>query len=183
MNTEERKVRFSSIDTQGRPGAARMLKAAKDFVENGCTGFLAIHGPYGNGKTTTLLAIVNECVSLNIPAKYITMTEVMAYAREAFESEKAGDSDYGRIASLSKYKVLVIDEVDKARVTDYAREVQTHLFNDRYRRVHEVGTVLVWNGNFEALELPWVRSRVSEFTVIENRDSDMRPALGLLANE
>jgi len=84
LNTEERKVRFSSIDTQGRPGAARMLKAAKDFVENGCTGFLAIHGPYGNGKTTTLKAIVNECVSLNIPAKYITMTEVMAYAREAF---------------------------------------------------------------------------------------------------
>lgn len=156
-----------------------MLQAARNFVEKQA-GFLTVYGPYGNGKTTILKAIVNECVELGIPAKYVTMTEVMNYARDAFESEKAGDTDYGRITDLAKYKILVIDEVDKARVTDYAKEVQTHLFDVRYRKAHELGTVVAWNGSFESLDLPWVRSRLSQFVVVENRDSDMRPALGMI---
>jgi DNA replication protein DnaC len=97
---------------------------------------------------------------------------VLNYAREAFESQKQGDTDYGRITDLARYPVLVIDEVDKARVTDYAKEVQTHLFDARYRKAHEMGTVVAWNGSFESLELPWVRSRLSQFVVVENRVAD-----------
>ena len=179
LNPQERKVRFTDIETQGRQGAARMLEAARGFIEKQ-SGFLTIHGPYGNGKSTILKAIVNECIERGIAAKYVTMTEVMNYAREAFESQKQGDTDYGRITDLARYPVLVIDEVDKARVTDYAKEVQTHLFDARYRKAHEMGTVVAWNGSFESLELPWVRSRLSQFVVVENRDSDMRPALGML---
>lgn len=174
----EREIRFADIVTDGRPGAAKMLKAARQFVQDGCTGFLTIHGGYGNAKTTLLKAIVNECVSTGLSARYITMTEVMAYAREAFESQKQGDTDYGRITDLAKVHVLVIDEMDKARVTEYAREVQVHLFDARYRKSHAVGTVVAWNGEFDGIDLPSVLSRLSQFVVVRNDDPDMRPLLG-----
>ncbi len=178
LNPVERLITFDDIETAGRPGAAKMLQAAHEFIANGCTGFLTIHGGFGGGKTMLLKAIVNECANKGIAARYATMTEVMAYAREAFESEKIGDTDYGRITKLAGVHVLVIDEMDKARVTDYAREVQTHLFDVRYRKSHALGTVVTWNGGFDAIDMPWVLSRLSQFTVVENNDPDMRPLLG-----
>lgn len=158
-----------------------MLTAAQNFITGGRIGFLTIHGTYGNAKSTTLYALVNECIEHCVDVRYITMTEVMVYAREAFDSEQRGDSDYGRIARLAATQVLVIDELEKARLTDYAREVETHLFNVRYRNSHQLGTVLAWNGSFTALELPSVRSRLSQFPVVENLDADMRPLLGGVA--
>lgn len=178
LNPVEREIRFDDIDTQGRPGAARMLKASREFVANGRTGFLTVHGGFGNAKSTLLKALVNDCIAHDVSVRYITMTEVMIYAREAFENQKQGDSDYGRIARLAGVKVLVIDELDKARVSEYAREVQTHLFDVRYRKSHELGTVVAWNGGFTAIDLPWVLSRLSQFVVVENNDADMRPLLG-----
>jgi DNA replication protein DnaC len=177
LNPKERMITFADLETDGRPGAARMVQAAEDFLKE-CAGFLTIHGEYGNGKTTLLKAIVNACVDKGISARYTTMSEVMAYAREAFDSVQQGDSDYGRITKLAQVEVLVIDEMDKARVTEYAREVQTHLFDVRYRQSHVVGTVVAWNGPFEAIDLPWVISRLSQFMVVENNDKDMRPLLG-----
>jgi DNA replication protein DnaC len=178
LNAIERSVTFKMLKTNGLPGMTRLLSATQAFIADGCKGFLAVHGGYGNGKSTLLKAIVNNAIDHKIKAKYITMTEVMVYAREAFESEKAGDTDYGRISTLAKYPVLCIDECDKARITEYAREVQTHLFDVRYRQSHLMGTVVAWNGEFENLDLPWVRSRLSQFTVINNTDPDMRPLLG-----
>lgn len=181
LNPIERKITFADIETQGRPGATKMMNAARTFINGGRCGFLTIHGGFGNGKSTILKAIVNDCITAGIEARYITMTEVMVYAREAFDSQQQGDSDYGRIARLAKVTMLVIDEVDKARVTDYAREVQTHLFDARYRNAHQLGTVVAWNGHFDAIDLPWVRSRLSEYPVVENTDADMRPLIGGLA--
>jgi chromosomal replication initiation ATPase DnaA len=181
LNPQERKISLEDIETENRPGAQSMMQAARTFLSNGCKGFLTIHGDYGNGKSTVMKGMVNACLAKGIEARYITMTEVMVYAREAFESAQIGDTDYGRIAKLAAVCVLFIDELDKARITDYAREVQTHLFDVRYRRSEDMGTVVAWNGTFNSLDLPWVRSRLSEFTVIENKDADMRPLIGGMA--
>jgi DNA replication protein DnaC len=175
----ERRIRFEDVATEGRAGAAAMVRAAREFVSNGMKGFLTFHGGFGNGKSTTMKALINACIAAGEPdVRYITMSEVMAYAREAFESQQAGDSDYGRIERLAKVRVLVIDELDKARLSDYAREVQTHLFDKRYRCASDFGTVVAWNGAFATLDMPWVRSRLSEYPVVENLDADMRPLLG-----
>jgi DNA replication protein DnaC len=179
LNPAERLISLDTIRTNARPGAAQMVKAAREFERGGFTGFLSIYGGFGNGKTTTLKAIVNACIAAGIEARYMTMTEVMVYAREAFDSQQAGDTDYGRIGRLATTRVLCIDELDKARVTDYAREVQTHLFDVRYRRAAELGTVVVWNGGINTVKdvLPWVVSRLSEHPMIENADKDYRPVV------
>lgn len=177
LNPLEQKITLNSLITSGRPGAQKMVTAAKKFIADDFIGFLSLYGDFGNGKTTAMKAIVNACIAAGIEARYMTMTEVMVYAREAFESQQAGDSDYGRIGRLATTRVLCIDELDKARVTEYAREVQTHLFDVRYRRAHELGTVVAWNGDLNTIPLPWVMSRLSEFPQVENKDKDMRPAL------
>ncbi len=174
----ERKVKISDIITTGLPGTAKMVQAAQDWISKGCVGFLTIHGKVGNAKSTVLKAIVNDCVAHGMDARYVTMTDAMAYAREAFSSEMKGASDLGRIRELANTQELVIDEMDKARLSDYAREIQTHLFDARYRNAHALGTVVTWNGGFEAIDLPWVLSRQSQFVVVENNDPDMRPSLG-----
>lgn len=181
LNETERQIRLTDLETHGRPGALAMVQAAQEFIAGGRVGFLTIHGKYGNGKSTVLKAIVNDCIENRVDVRYVTMAEVMAYAREAFESETRGDTDYGRIARLATTPVLVIDELDKARLTEYVREVQSHLFDVRYRQSHLFGTVVAWNGSFESLDLPWVRSRLSQFPVVENTDTDMRPLLGGMA--
>lgn len=178
LNEMERKVRMQDVITVGRPGTAKMVNAATDWISNGCKGFLTIHGGVGNGKSTVLKAIVNDCVERGMDVRYVTMTDVMAYAREAFSSDMKGDSDLGRIRDLANTQVLVIDEMDKARLSDYAREIQTHLFDARYRSAHKLGTVVTWNGGFDAIDLPWVLSRLSQYPVVENNDKDMRPLLG-----
>lgn len=177
LNAKESKIKLDDIVTQGRPGTQRMVAAARKFIEDNRIGFLTVHGTYGNAKTTLLQAVVNDCVKRNIPARYITMTEVMAYAREAFESNRTGDTDFGRIQELAKIRVIAIDEIEKARLSDYSFEVQTHLFNYRYRLSHELGTILAWNGAFNDIDMPSVLSRLSQFPVVENNDSDMRPLL------
>lgn len=158
-----------------RPGTVGMMQAAKTFIGDP-RGFLTIHGSFGTGKSTALKSIVAECVKFGIEAHYTTLSEIMAYAREAFRDPN--DTDYGRITRLARIQVLAIDEVDKARLTEYAREIQTHFFDVRYRNAGILGTVLAWNGSFEALDMPWVRSRLTEYPIISNNDADARPMIG-----
>lgn len=178
LTAQERLIRFADIEITSRPGAARMVNAAKDFIQNGRVGMLAVYGGYGNGKSTLLKAIVNEAVQQGVEARYITMTEVLAYAREAFDSQTAGDSDYGRIMRLTEVPLLAVDELDKARTSEYTREVQNYLFDARYRFSHVYGTVVAWNGNIPSLGLPALASRLQEFEMVENNDADMRPLIG-----
>ena len=177
LNPTEREVSFDALSIPNGTGTVRMVSAAKRFLQSR-KGILSIYGRYGNGKSTVLKAIVAECTRAGIEARYMTMYEVMAYAKEAFESKQQGDSDAGRITRLAQTMVLCIDELDKARLTDYAVEVQTHFFDARYRNADTLGTVVAWNGDLQTIPLPWVMSRLSEFEMVENADPDIRPLLG-----
>lgn len=180
INPDERHIRLSDLVTNGRPGAAKMAQAARTFIDGGFIGSLAFFGDYGNGKSTTMKAIANAAIDAGIETRYMSAKELLDYVREAFDSQKAGDTDAGRITRLASTRLLLIDEMDKARLTEYAREVQTHLFDVRYRQAAQFGTVVAWNGTQRSLELPWVLSRLSEYPMIENKDADMRPTLGRL---
>ncbi len=153
-----------------------MKEAAEKFISNP-RGFLSFFGGYGTGKTIALQAIVNECNERGIEAIYLTAHELMDYLYEAFDP-KVMETDRGRVNRLASVPVLVIDELDKARDTPYAADMQFHLFDTRYRRAHELGTVLAWNGDLNTLPWPAVVSRISEFRHIQVSDSDMRPVIG-----
>jgi DNA replication protein DnaC len=181
LKDHERAVTLSNLITRGnRPGTSRMISAAQRFVEKP-HGFLSIHGAFGNGKTTALMSIVNALIDAGTEARYLTAAELLAHLREAFNTSAPGVSDYSRLHELARVPVLCIDEMDKLRDTPYSREIQQELINLRYRDAGILGTVLAWNGDINALPFPAVISRAREFIVIENNDSDVRPAIGKAA--
>lgn len=176
LNDTERKITFAQIETSGRPATAKAVQAAREFIAKPC-GFLSIHGKYGNGKTTILQAIVNAVIESGTEARYITAADLLAYLRDTFNSETK-ESDYDRLRELARVPVLCIDEMDKLRDTPYSRELQQELINLRYRDARILGTVLAWNGELDALPWQAVISRLSEFVVVNNTDSDMRKLIG-----
>lgn len=153
-----------------------MKAAAQRFIDRPY-GFLSIHGNFGNGKTTTLMAIVNGVIEHGIEARYLTASDLLAYMRETFNNETK-ETDYDRLHELAKIPVLCIDEMDKLRDTPYSRELQQELINLRYRNARILGTVLAWNGGINDLPFPAIVSRVREFSVVQNNDSDIRPLIG-----
>ena len=179
----ERKISLDYIDTDERPGTATMIKAARDFMRTG-KGWLSICGPFGNAKSTTLKAIVIEYLKCGVSAKYITLTELMDYVYEAYDNEKSGERDLGRIRRLMAYQILCIDELDKYEMDrENARRVQNYFFDTRYRMAETTGTVFAWNGTLKTLTLPAVADRMTEFMIVENRDPSYRAILGKLAME
>jgi len=176
LQEHERNITIANLITIGREDAQRMKAATMAFISNPF-GFLSFYGSYGNGKTIALMAIVNACLDQGIEARYLTAHQLMDYLYDAFD-KKVMETDRGRIERLAKIPVLVIDEFDKARDTPYAADMQQHLIDERYRNKSTLGTVFAWNGDFSTI--PWgaVVSRMREFPAIENRDSDMRPAIG-----
>jgi len=176
----ERGMTLADIGTLGRPGAAAMVQAGQTLLERK-SGMLAVHGGYGNGKSTFLKAMTAELIRIGVEARYTTLAELLQYAREAFDNKIAGDTDAGRIKEWANLPAVLVDECDKVRVTEYAREIQTLFFDVRYRRAAELVTVAAWNGNAESIGLPWVVSRFSEYRIINNTDADMRPLLGGVA--
>lgn len=181
LSERERAINIANISTNGRPNTKAMKAAALEFI-NRPTGFLSFHGKYGNGKTTIIMAIVNALITKGINVRYLTASDLLAYMRDTFNSETK-ETDYDRVHELARIQVLCIDEMDKLRDTEYSREIQQELINLRYRDASVLGTILAWNGGRDAISMPAVVSRLSEFVVVENLDSDMRVSIGDAINK
>lgn len=167
-----------------RPRTTVMVGMARMFLLNPY-GFLTFHGPYGNGKTTALMAIVNACVEKGIPAIYITFGDLIGYARAAFATQ--GESDWERIRRLADVQVLCIDEMspDQVKETDYVRMIQSQVVNARYvsGEAGNSGTVIAGNFTlFDEDDLPtvpdWIATRLKQGVTVWNDDADYRPQLG-----
>lgn len=172
----EAELRVSHLETKGRPGTKAMVDAAMAFYKKGMTGFLSLCGGYGVGKTHVMKAIAAEGVRQGFETYYTTLTELLLYIREAYSSNVDGDSDYGRIRKYAECRLLLVDEIDKAKLSEYAMSLETHLFDQRYRSSKRFGTVLAWNGDIGVIKtvMPWLASRLEEFIIAENNDSDFR---------
>lgn len=178
MTSEERRANLDQIVCESGTDTARMVEAAKAFIDNP-VGILTIYGKCGNAKTVALQAIVNALLARNIPAIYLPFYDVLSYVKEAFKPD-AIDTAWNRLGKLQRTNVLCIDEIDKVKQTEWVAELQTELFDLRYRRglSDECGTVLAMNGDVEDLE-PHLKSRVMDGrnVVIRNMDRDMRPLM------
>ena len=176
LNLKERTITLDAINTTNRPHTLKMKQAAQKFI-TAPRGFLSFHGGNGTGKTMLLMAMINALTAKGIEARYLTAADLLATMRDTFNSETM-ETDYSRIHKFAAIPVLIIDEMDKLRDTPYSREIQQELINLRYREADILGTVLAWNGELDSLPWPAVISRLSEFVVIKNNDSDMRKLIG-----
>lgn len=177
LTGDELAQRLDDVRPAG-PGTARMLDAARSFLEVP-SGMLTLWGGVGNAKTLILQATVNECIQLGVMAVYITMTDLLDHVRDAYSEKDAGE--YGsasrRLDRFATVPVLAIDELDKVKATDWALERETALIDKRYRlgMSRMAGTLLAMNKDPHTLP-EWIRDRLFDGrnTVIHNVDPSMR---------
>lgn len=185
LTPTHRLLTLDMIQTERRPRTLKMIEMARAFLGNPY-GFLTLCGPYGNGKSTALMAVVNACVTNGIPAVYIKFADLIGYARAAFNSD--GESDWERVHRLAQVQVLCIDEMspDQVKETDYVRMIQASIIDARYTSGEAGLTGTVIAGNFslygENMSLPglpdWIATRLKQGVVVWNDDPDFRPQLG-----
>lgn len=164
------------------PGTARMLTAARSFLE-APAGMLTLWGGVGNAKTLILQAVVNECIMRGVTAVYITMLDLLDHVRAAYD-ETESSHEYGsasrRLDRFATVPVLAIDEVDKVKASDWTIERESALLDKRYRLgiSRMAGTLLAMNKDPHRLP-EWIYDRLDDGrnTVIHNADPSMRGAM------
>lgn len=179
LTDDDRRADLSQIVvTSPQGGTARMVAAARAFIDNP-RGMLTIYGTCGNAKTLTLQAIVNAALQRGIPAIYATFYDVVDWIRESF-NDKSEIRASVKVQRLRDVPILCLDELDKVKMTDWVRELQTELIDWRYRNglARKCGTVFAMNCEIDTLP-EWIASRLKDgrHVVVQNNDKDLRPLM------
>lgn len=158
---------------------AQMVKVARQFVDEPF-GFLTLWGGYGNGKTLVLQAIVNEFRKRHgVVGTYVRMYDLLEYVRTGYNAPPHDNANV-RYERLKALPILAIDEVDAARMTDFAYEFRTAFLDDRYRLAIARQGHTVFAMNCDPSDLPGDlgdRLRDGRFVIFHNCDGSMRPEM------
>lgn len=131
------------------PGFRAAWEAARAFAAEP-SGWLGFIGPSGSGKTHLAAAIVNERIRLGHPALFMVVPDLLDHLRASYD---AADDELGyteMFEQLRNAPLLVLDDVDAATGTPWAREKLFQLVNARYNA--ERPTVFTSSSELEALD-------------------------------
>lgn len=105
--------------------------AAQRFVE-APGGTFILHGTYGTGKTHLLAAICNEAlITHNVRSLFTTSTKLFAAIQQRIANH---EDHYALIEQAVKTPLLVLDDVDKAKWTEFREEVYFAIIDERVKR-------------------------------------------------
>ena len=167
--------RIKDIDPY--PGNVAMLIASRQMVDR-LAGWLYIWGGPGNAKSEVLIAIVNEVNDAGRgPAMYVTYSHLVNWVREANKPD-ATESYIQRFDRLKALRLLAVDEMDKARETEFSQEFRFEFLDERYRQAILGTSAMVFAGNTDPALLPlplYDRVNDGRFTIVENTAPSARP--------
>lgn len=148
-------------------------------------GFLYLWGGPGNAKSEVLISLCNHFNQTGRTAVYIKFKKILDWIKESFSERKkrerdpfANDGYIDRFNRLASAPVLAIDEMDKARMTEFAEEFRFDFLDDRSIQALAGQTITLFAGNDDPAKFPspvWDRLRDGRFRVIENRAGSARP--------
>jgi DNA replication protein DnaC len=124
-------------------------EAARAFAAEP-SGWLVLIGPSGSGKTHLAAAIVNERIRLGQPALFMVVPDLLDHLRASYGADE-GELGYADLfEQLRNAPLLVLDDIDAAAGTPWAREKLFQLVNARY--LGERPTVFTSTADLDALE-------------------------------
>jgi DNA replication protein DnaC len=145
IETSLRKKTFENFKAERQSEAYDL---AKMYASNP-NGTLVLHGTFGTGKTHLLAAICNEALSkYGITSLFTTAPELFG----AIQSRIGHNEEYlSLIESAGRARLFVIDDIDKAKWTEFREEVYFAIIDRRVKR--ELPTAISTNrlddlGNF-----------------------------------
>lgn len=140
-----------------------LLNAVGELTEAGY-GMLYIVGEYGVGKTVVAKATTAKLLQKGVKALYTRQSQMMTYLRSAYD-EQSGQKAYAeRIKQYCQVDWLVIDELGRDRMTDFARESLAEIIDARYQgsvSKHNM-TVLISNDKPETILQPYLVDRIRD---------------------
>jgi DNA replication protein DnaC len=93
-------------------------------------GTLVLHGTYGTGKTHLLAALCNDLRQLEKGSLFVTAPKLFS----AIQTRIACHEDYSSIiTSAMKTNLLVIDDIDKAKHSDFREEIYFEIIDERVK--------------------------------------------------
>lgn len=126
--TPLRKKTFENFEADRQMEA---YSAAKNFVTDPYGTFI-LHGTYGTGKTHLLSAICNETLHKhNRRSLFTTSTKLFAAIQQKIANH---DDHYAVIEQAVKTPLLVLDDVDKAKWTEFREEMYFAIVDERVKR-------------------------------------------------
>ena len=115
---------FANFDGTRQPKA---LESVRDFAET-LRGSLVLHGDFGTGKTHLLAALCNDLTARGILCRFTTAPNLFL----AINFHIAQKQDYsGLIRSAISAPLLVIDDVDKAKPSEFREECYFKILDSR----------------------------------------------------
>ena len=173
-------------DIRQNPGNAEMLIAARGMIDDPF-GFLYIWGGPGNAKSEVLIALCNHFNENGRTAVYIKFKKILDFMKDSFSEKRkrerdpfANDGYIDRFNRLVSAPVLAIDEMDKAKMTEFAEEFRFDFLDDRYMQAQAGETITLFAGNDDPKKFPsavWDRLRDGRFKVVENTAGSARPKM------
>jgi DNA replication protein DnaC len=110
---------------------ARAYEAAQAFVANP-EGTLVLYGTFGTGKTHLLAAICNASLHQQKPTKSLFTTSPNLFA--AIQARIQAKEDYtGILTAAIQTPLLVLDDIDKAKWSEFREEVYFEMVDKRVK--------------------------------------------------
>lgn len=139
-------------------GMAAAIKAIKAYITDP-RGWLYLHGPYGDGKTTLLAVAMNKLRQRGYEAVFCVVPELLDYLRATFRPETGEDFD-STFERIRNVPVLGLDDLATEKASAWADEKLYELIGWRYRM--ELPTVVTSNKAPSELRDARLASRFSD---------------------
>jgi len=101
-------------------GTRNMMNAAKIFLKNPVS-ILTIHGNNGVGKTTLAYFMTRKLIESGYQTIYTTGPDMFNWIRDGYNQTKPDETALRRMKMLEEIQILIIDELDKIRPTEWAQ--------------------------------------------------------------
>ena len=126
--TPLRKKTFENFRAEQQPDAYDM---ARDFASDP-RGTFILHGTYGTGKTHLLVAICNEALfTHDMQSLFTTSTKLFAAIQQRIGNH---EDHYALVERAVKTPLFVLDDVDKAKWTEFREEMYFAIIDERVKR-------------------------------------------------
>lgn len=140
LEAQMREWNFANDDGQ----SGQIINIAKKYVENFSKmkadgKGLLLFGTVGNGKTFASACIANELIDKGYPCKMTTFSDI---AKDIFDGKL-------NCHDLSRYSLLVLDDLMAERKTEYMQEIVYNVIDTRYK----AGLPLIVTSNLTAEQI------------------------------
>ena len=159
-------VTFDSLFTPTQDGSgntrlAQALETGRMYAERP-SGWLAIIGPSGTGKTHLAAAVATEAIRRGVPAFFITVADLLDHLRSAYAptSEVTYDELFDQV---KRVPLLVLDDLGRHSATPWAEEKLSQILGHRHNS--RAATVITTDLPLDALD-EGLRTRLQDTSMV-----------------